>query len=357
LHRRILLLITDLEIGGTPSVVRELAVRLHDPPGVVVDVACLSAWGPTADQIQERGIRVIPLNARGTSDIGVLFRLSASLYEGRYDTVFSFLIHANTVAAAMKLVHRDVRFIQSIQTTQPEPRWHWFMQRLVQGAAEKIVVPSKSAKEVAMLWADIPPEKIVVISNAIDPDQFPRSVLAMRQPKPFPIGFIGRLDPIKQVPLLIQEFSLLSRKRDVILHIFGDGNDRHCVMTEIARFGLEKKVILDGVIAKPQAALERIGVLILPSAAEGFGLVLIEAMAAGVPVIANDAPGIRDVVREGETGLLINVADNNELSNAMQRLIDDQPLRLRLIKNGLAEARQRFSWQAILPAYRRLLNL
>jgi hypothetical protein len=54
LQRRILLLITDLEIGGTPSVVRELAIRLHDPPRVVVDVACLSAWGPTADQIQEK---------------------------------------------------------------------------------------------------------------------------------------------------------------------------------------------------------------------------------------------------------------------------------------------------------------
>jgi glycosyltransferase involved in cell wall biosynthesis len=302
-------------------------------------------------------IRVIPLNARGASDIGVLFRLSALLHEGRYDTVFSFLIHANTAAATMKLVHRDVRFIQSIQTTQPEPRWHWLMQRFVQGAAEKIVVPSESAKRVAIQWADIPAEKIAVISNAIDPDEFPHSVLAAHQPTPFPIGFIGRLDPIKQVPLLIQQFSLLARQRDVLLHVFGDGVDRPHVIAEIARLSLENKIVMHGIIPKPQAALDQIGMLILPSAAEGFGLVLIEAMAAGVPVIANDAPGIRDVVRNGETGLLVNVAAADELSNAMQRLIDDQPLRLRLIEKGLAEVRQKFSWQAILPAYHRLLNL
>jgi glycosyltransferase involved in cell wall biosynthesis len=357
LQRRILLLITDLEIGGTPSVVRELAVRLHDPPHVIVDVACLSAWGPTADQIQQKGIRVFSLNARGATDVRVFFRLSGLIHQGGYDTVFSFLVHANTAAAIAKLVHRDVRFIQSIQTTQPEPRWHWAMQRVVQNVADKIAVPSESAKRVAMQWADIPTEKIVLISNAIDPDEFPRSVVATQQPAPFPIGFIGRLDPIKQVPRLIQQFSLLSRERDVILHIFGDGTDRQRVMSEIAKFGLAEKVILHGVTAKPQAALERIAILVLPSAAEGFGLVLIEAMAAGVPVIANNAPGIRDVVRDGETGLLIDVAAPSDLSYAMQKLLDDRPLRLRLIENGLREVRERFSWQAILPAYRRLLNL
>ena len=61
--RRILLLITDLEIGGTPTVVRELAVRLHRPPYVFVDVACLAKWGPVADQIQAAGISVTALGA------------------------------------------------------------------------------------------------------------------------------------------------------------------------------------------------------------------------------------------------------------------------------------------------------
>ena len=62
--RRILLLITDLEIGGTPTVVRELAVRLHDPPGVHVEVACLSKWGAVAEQLREAEIEVTALNAR-----------------------------------------------------------------------------------------------------------------------------------------------------------------------------------------------------------------------------------------------------------------------------------------------------
>jgi glycosyltransferase involved in cell wall biosynthesis len=356
LSRRILLLVTDLQIGGTPSVVRELAIRLHDPPKVSIDVACLAPWGPNADQIQDHGIDVTALNATGSWDIGVLRRLNAVVRAGSYDTVMSFLIHANAAAAFTKLVYRDFRCIQCIQTTQSHP-WHWLVQRIVQTAAEKIVVPSQSAAQVAQQWSNVPENKIVVIPNAIDPDQFARSHIPTDPPTPYPIGFIGRLDPIKQVPLLIEEFALLSHQRDVMLHVFGDGNDRARITAEIARFGLAAKVILHGAVAKPQAALEQIGMLVLPSAAEGFGLVLIEAMAAGVPVIANNAPGIRDVVHDGQTGLLVNVANNNELAGAMVRLIDDSTLRLRLIENGLAEVRERFSWEKILSAYRRLLSL
>src|SRR5947207_2512942 len=97
--RRILLLITDLEIGGTPTVVRELAVRLHRPPNVVVVVASLARPGPVADQIRSAGITVTSLGARSTTDFRIAAQLANIIRHGRYDTVFSFLVHANAVAA------------------------------------------------------------------------------------------------------------------------------------------------------------------------------------------------------------------------------------------------------------------
>src|SRR4051794_484999 len=72
--QRILLLLTDLEIGGTPTVVRELAIRLNDPPRVHVEVACLAKWGPVADQLREAGVEVTALGAAGVRDVGVIRR-------------------------------------------------------------------------------------------------------------------------------------------------------------------------------------------------------------------------------------------------------------------------------------------
>ena len=358
--RRILLLITDLEIGGTPTVVRELATRLHDPArGVHVEVACLSKWGPVADQIKAAGVTVTALNAGGVTDLLVIGRLVRLVNRNQFDTVFSFLIHANAVAAVAGRFCRGVRFLQSIQTTQPQPWWHWKLQRAVQLAAEKVVVPSKSVADSARDWADVPVEKIVVIPNALEPSSFPRSPIPPRDPRPYPIGFIGRLDPIKRVDLLLVELKMLELATPglVHLHLYGEGPERRRIAGLIERFKLGHAVTMRGTVPRPQDALSEIGLLVLRSDAEGFGLVLIEAMAAGVPVIGTDVPGIRDVIRRDQTGLLVHPASPGEMVFAIRKVVEDREFRDRLIENGLTEARERFSWDGVLPFYRRLLEL
>jgi glycosyltransferase involved in cell wall biosynthesis len=364
--RRILLLITDLEIGGTPTVVRELAVRLHKLANVHVGVACLAPWGPVATQLAHAGVTVTSLEAHGANDLAAIGRLIELIHHREFDTVFSFLIHANVAAAMASLVCRHVRFIQSIQTTQPSPRWHWKLQRRAQKRAEKIVVPSESTADVAHEWAKIPRGKIVVIHNAIEPAEFEglgqnepaelRSAgLSSTSRVPFPIGFIGRLDPIKSIPDLLHATLLLGGS--VHLHIFGEGRERANIMEELLRHNLTHSVTLHGAIARPQDALAQIGVLVLPSKAEGFGLVLIEAMAAGVPVVATDVPGIRNVVTHESTGLLVPHGNPRELALAIDRVIRDRALRERLIQNAHRDVRERFSWDAIFQKYRALLQV
>jgi len=141
--RRILLLITDLEIGGTPTVVRELATRLNDPPNVVVDVACLKRRGPVADQLQAAGVDVTSFDAAHAWQLPATVRRLRELVRQRnIETVFSFLIHANTIGALASREMPGVRFLQSIQTVQPRPRWHWWVQRHVHQRADKVVGPS-----------------------------------------------------------------------------------------------------------------------------------------------------------------------------------------------------------------------
>jgi glycosyltransferase involved in cell wall biosynthesis len=353
--RRILLLITDLEIGGTPTVVRELALRLNDPPRVKVEVACLSHVGPVAHELRAAKIPVTCFNAKGVRNaIGTLVRLNHHIRYGRFDTVVSFLIHANVMAALARVFVRDVRYVQSIQTTQPHPRWHWRMQRLARHAAERIVVPSPSVAQVARERSRVAHEQIAIIPNAIDAEQF-RVPRRPRDGGPPVVGFLGRLDPIKRVPDLLRAVQELGGR--VRLAIFGDGAERPHIVSEISRLNIADHVTLHGAVARPQDALAQIDLLVLPSMAEGFGLVLIEAMAAGVPVVATNVAGIRDVVVNGETGVLVPPGDPDELAVAIEKVLGNSTLRHRLVSHAAKDVRERFTWDAVMPQYRALLGI
>ena len=343
--RRLLLLNTDLLRGGTPTVVRELAVRLRRE-GVDVEVACLSRWGPVADELRDAGVPTVALDG-SPRDAFVVDRLVRLIRARRYTTVLSFLMHANAAAALASVrVGRDVRWVQSIQTTQPDPRWHWPVQRLAARAADAVVVPSPSAARVATEWAGVPAGRVVVIPNAIDPADWPAAG------RTGDVVFLGRLDPVKDVPTLV---AAVARLPGVHLHVYGDGADRPRVVA--AARSIADRVTLHGTIPRPQVALTRAGVLVLPSLAEGFGLVLIEAMAAGVPVVATDVAGVRDVVRDGVTGLLVPPADPAAMAVAIGRVLNDRPLADRLVAAAAADVRRRFTWGAVLPSYRDLLHV
>lgn len=352
--RRILLLNTDLEIGGTPTVIRELAIRLRDASDAHIEVACLAKWGPVADQIGQAGICVTALNAAGVFDLSVVGRLVRLIRLLRIDTVFSFLVHANATAAAASLVCSGVRFLQAIQTTQPRPRWHWPVQAAAQYAAEKIIVPSNSVAQAARNRAMVPIEKLIVIPNAIDPPgnaarQGPELLRPIAN-----VGFVGRLDPVKRIPDLLEAMRLV---RSAHLHVFGAGPQRPLLERIIQERRLSDRVTLRGSTAGPMEALRKIDLLVLPSEAEGFPLVLIEAMAAGVPIVATDAPGIRDVVLAGKTGLLVPVGSPSELAAAVQSLVNDPARRQRLADAARADVIARFTWERVLPQYLRLLQL
>jgi 2-deoxystreptamine N-acetyl-D-glucosaminyltransferase/2-deoxystreptamine glucosyltransferase len=218
-------------------------------------------------------------------------------------------------------------------------------------------VPSESAAAAARDWAYIAAEKIVVIPNAVDVRSYQCDAAAsgacQRKNSPFRVGFIGRLDPVKRVVDLVRAAAVLGERATV--DIYGEGPDRPAIQREIDSSGVGRLVRLHGVISGPREALGKLDALVLPSDAEGFGLVLIEAMASGVAVVASDVAGIRDVVSDGVNGLLVPPRNPLVLAAAIVRLIDDEPLRRRLIAGGTAAVNERYDWSVVLPRYRQLL--
>jgi glycosyltransferase involved in cell wall biosynthesis len=348
---RLLLFNTDLEIGGTPTVVRELALRLRDPR-TQVEVASLKTVGPVGAGLGEQGVEVHALDARSPLDLRRAARRLRSTIESRgIDTVLSFLVHANTVAASVSSSMPNVRFVQSIQTTQPRPRWHWPVQRWAARSAQRVIVPGPSVARVARDWCDVPESLIDLIPNALDLGRFsfaPRPI----DPSSVRVGFVGRLDPVKRVGDLIHALTHLPAS--IRAEIFGEGIERPRLEALVKQLGLTGRVTFHGRVDDPMQAYRSIDLLVLPSEAEGFGLVLIEAMACGVPVIGTDVDGIRDVIAPG-TGILALCRDPQSLAGAIGHCVEIDPIRSGMIGRAVEHVRSTYTWDATIPRWRAAL--
>ena len=225
----------------------------------------------------------------------------------------------------------------------------WRLQRLAGRCAERIVVPSASVASAAERLSGISSDKIVIIPNGVDVELY-RGVGRWGGRRPYRVVFIGRLDPIKRIDDLLAAGVLL--KDQVRVDLYGDGVERAHIAEQAKS---QPWVTLHGAIEDPRVALQNADVLVLPSEAEGFGLVLIEAMAAGVPIVATDVAGIRDVVRNGETGLLVRAGEAAELAEAIGKICSDSSLRERLVENAHSVVRATYQWDRIIPQYRNLV--
>jgi glycosyltransferase involved in cell wall biosynthesis len=202
-------------------------------------------------------------------------------------------------------------------------------------------------------------ERIVEVPNGVDIRRFRPDVdgTAVRAKLGIPsgatvIGYLGAMDrahPFKGVPVLLRALRQL-RRPDVHLLAVGGGDLRPEYEAQGAALGLRQHWVgrvSDEALPAHVAAMDA---LVLPSlgfGAESFGIVLIEAMAAGKPVVATTLPGVRRVVDDGINGFLVPPGDEEALERALARLVDDPALRRRLGQAGRRKAEGLYDWRAL----------
>ena len=210
----------------------------------------------------------------------------------------------------------------------------WVERSALRRADAVVVLTDRTA---AALAADgVPAGRVHTIPSGFEPalfagdssDVFP----GVGRPR---IGYVGRLAPQKRADRLVEAFGRM--REPAFLVVVGDGPDRERVQALAA--GLPRTHLTGFVehTAVP-AVLASLDVLVLPSAYEEMGSVLTEAMASGLPVVASDVGGIPEVVRHGETGLLVPPGDVDALATALDRLAADADLRARLSAGARARA-------------------
>jgi phosphatidylinositol alpha-mannosyltransferase len=186
-----------------------------------------------------------------------------------------------------------------------------------------------------------------IVPNGADIDLF-SSARPAELPEGRRILFVNRLDPRKGFRVMVEAFRRLASERsDVVLIVAGDGPERSAVL-DLAAEPRDRVVMLGNIphddLPPYHAAAE---VFCAPATGrESFGIVLVEAMAAGLPIVATGIPGYREVVRDGVEGLLVPPRDPGAVATAIDALLDDADLAKRLAEQGRQRA-QRYSWDTV----------
>ncbi len=226
-----------------------------------------------------------------------------------------------------------------------------FLARAARSADRVVAISEYTAGEIREL-ADVP---IAVIPYTTGLAGATGEVRPSRPTSPFPILFVGRLVARKGVPALLDAVRRLPAGLAIRVSIVGEGPERPALEAQIARDGLGEMVQLRGRVPSADllAAYREAGVLVLPAVVdargdtEGLGVVLLEAMSCGTPVVASDIGGITDIVTPEQTGLLVPPGDAAALAAAIQRLATDDALWRRLAEAGRRRFLEDFSWTAI----------
>ncbi|HXN76684.1 MAG TPA: N-acetyl-alpha-D-glucosaminyl L-malate synthase BshA [Gemmatimonadaceae bacterium] len=200
---------------------------------------------------------------------------------------------------------------------------------------------------------------IEVIHNFIDPDIYNR--------EKYPSLLKKQFGPSKPILMHVSNFRTVKRVRDVIrvyaevhreiksvLVMIGDGPDRPAAEEEARMLGVQNSVSFLGKLDQIAPLLAAADLFLLPSQSESFGLSALEALASGVPVIGTNAGGIPEVVRDGETGVLCAVGDIPGMAAAALEILQDPKRWSEMSKLGSADARERFSRDAIVTKYESL---
>jgi N-acetyl-alpha-D-glucosaminyl L-malate synthase BshA len=200
---------------------------------------------------------------------------------------------------------------------------------------------------------------IDVIHNFIDPDVYDREKYPSLLRKQFgpskPILMhVSNFRTVKRVRDVIRVYAEVNREIPSVLVMIGDGPDRPAAEEEARMLGVENSVSFLGKLDQIAPLLAAADLFLLPSQSESFGLSALEALASGVPVIGTNAGGLPEVIRDGETGVLCAVGDIPGMAAAALEILQDRKRWSEMSKLGAADARERFSRDAIVSKYESL---
>lgn len=351
---RILQICSAREIGGGEKHLADLANNLagrgHE---IFAAIAPGSPLRPDLSSLAPEHIIELPM--RNALSVRSGLRLASFVHEQRIEIVHAHVARDYPLAA-LAAGRSGARLVLTRHVLFPLSKIH----RLTLRRTARVIAVSEAVANSLRAQAIFPADKIITIHNGIDVEHFDQArrgtgVPPVNHTKDEPahrrmrVGMVGHLAPIKGQEEFIRAAAIVCRMRnDVEFIIAGedksrDGENRANLEKLISDLDLKDRVLLTGWTDDVAGLLATLDLFVSPARSEPFGLSIVEAMAAGVPVIATMSEGAREIIQPDESGRLVPIGDVEVLAKAIAALLDDPSERERLSRNAQAVVNSKFT--------------
>ena len=333
MKQRILHIIPTLDRGGAEKQLVLLAQGMKQQ-GMDVHVCVLTRDGPYSAELRQAEVPVTVIGKRVKFDPVALWRLTKHVKTLRPDLVQTLLFAGNSYGRWAAWQAGVPHIVGNERCVDSWKRWHEFaIDRWLAKRSQKIVVNSPGVLDFYERYG-IPREKLCLIPNAVEPAMAStktRHELLAQLGVPAHahlLGCVARLWPQKEIKVLMIAAEILrSADYEVHLVVMGDGPLRAKLEKFSQQLEMEERIHFLGARNDVADWLPHFSALCLSSRYEGQPNCILEAMSAGIPVVASDIPGVRDMVVDGQTGFLAPVGDQVAFAKAIKKLLDDESLR------------------------------
>lgn len=382
---RVLHLINSFEIGGTERQAVELLKRL-DTSRYTIRVAALHKTGPFYTEIASRfsSVPEFPLTSfYNRNAVRQLRRLVRLINRERVDILHAHDFYSGVIGAAAARMAGIKAIASQRHLKLSDRKVHQIGHRIIYRLAHRIVVNSNAIQDFILKEGNAPARKIIVIKNGIvSPfdrldssdysafNQLRRDVDSIRRearerlcgelridPDNKLVGMMARLQPVKGHRFFIEAAaSVLKIHPQSHFVLVGDGPLRGEIEDQIARLEISDRVHLLGDRSDASSVVSAFDLAALASLHEGLPNAVMEAMAAGVPVVATDVGGTKELITDGETGYLVAPSDSEALASRIIYALEDERNRIEIAERAREFVIERFGIERMVESVERLYD-
>lgn len=356
--------VNSLNPGGTEKLVVEMSLAFATE--FDLSVFCLDEPGLWAGRLRERGIPVHGLWRQPGLDAAMPSKLARYFRQQRTRIVHAHQCTPWFYAALARLLYpaprllleEHGRFFPEVENRKRA----WFNRWIVKPLTHRVVAVSEDVRERLHRYEGLQYQAITVVYNGVAPEPLLDAAtrIALRREwgfaaDDFVVGTVGRFDPIKNLPLLVNSLAQAGAEAPNIRGLLvGDGPELGTTRDQIERLSLTDRVRLTGFRDDARTLVQCMDLFVLSSFSEGTSMALLEAMAAGVPVVVTAVGGNPEVVTRDQTGWVVPSDSVEALSAALLEAANHPEKRRTLADAGQRRFEERFAFGRMIETYRQI---